>query len=356
MRGISRITRIDCDATSTRSIRNASRNSFPLNRCLDGVFGITQSLYGLEYRDETATLSAEQKWHEDVQYYSVWDKASGSLLGHFYLDLHPRESKFGHAAQWGLAQHKVWSDGRVTRPVAAIVCNFTKPTATKPSLLTHGEVETFFHEFGHALHTMLSETEFWQFAGTNVERDFVEAPSQMFENWVWDADALALFARHYETGEAFPRDLLDGMVRARRLGSGMKAERQFFYGLFDMNCHLDPSGSVSTTQLAHDLWGAHGDGVELYAAVPNTYFHAAFGHLTGYQAGYYGYQWSLVYACDMFQRFKELGMLSPDAGRYYRKKILAPGGTKDGLDLVRDYLGREPDMTSFLQHLGLESH
>jgi len=334
----------------------AVQEYFPLDRVMDGLFGITQSLYGLRYENVTAKAEeAGRRWHEDVEVYEVWDEASGELLGEFFIDLHPRQNKYGHAAQWGLAQHKIWTDGRETRPLAALVCNFTKPTEDKPSLLTHDEVETFFHEFGHCLHTILSEANYWQFAGTGVERDFVEAPSQMFENWVWDADVLGTFARHYETGEPFPPELLEGLLRARYLGSGMLAERQFFYGLFDMSCHLDPQGDVDTTQLAHDLWGELGSGVELYAAVPHTHFQSGFGHLTGYQAGYYGYQWSLVYACDMFQRFKELGMLSPSAGQYYRKNILARGGTEDGLDLVRGYLGREPDMSAFLKHLGLEA-
>jgi thimet oligopeptidase len=329
---------------------------FPIDRVTEGLFGITQSLYGLEYRDVTERARSEGMpiWHDEVTYHEVWDTETGQMLGAFYMDLHPRDNKYGHAAQWGLAQHKVWTDGGTTRPLAALVCNFTKPTADKPSLLTHDEVETFFHEFGHCLHTILSEAKYWQFAGTGVERDFVEAPSQMFENWVWDGRVLKTFARHYETGEVFPDELLAGMLKARHLGSGMAAERQFYYGLFDMTCHLEPEGDVDTTKLAADLWGGRGEGVELYAAVPETHFQAAFGHLTGYQAGYYGYQWSLVYACDMFQRFKELGMLNPEAGRYYRKHILARGGTEDGLDLVTEYLGREPDMTAYLEHLGLE--
>jgi thimet oligopeptidase len=330
---------------------------FPLDRCIDGLFSITQSLYGIEYRDVTdrARAAGRPLWHDDVMLYEVWDTATGDMLGEFYLDLHPRDNKYGHAAQWGLAQHKTWSDGRTTKPLAALVCNFTKPTQSKPSLLTHDEVETFFHEFGHCLHTILSEANYWEFAGTSVERDFVEAPSQMFENWVWSPDVLRTFARHYETGEPFPDELLDGMIKAKNLGSGMLAERQFYYGFYDLSCHLDPSGGVDTTQLAMDLWDPAKENIELYDPVDETYFQAAFGHLVGYQAGYYGYQWSLVYACDMFQRFKELGMLSPSAGRYYRDRILARGGTADGLDLVKDYLGREPDMSSYLKHLGLET-
>ena len=333
------------------------RQYFPLDAVLDGLFSITQNLYGLEYRDVTARARSQGRplWHADARLYEVWDKATGEMLGEFYLDMHPRPNKYGHAAQWGLVQHKVWPDGSVSKPVAALVCNFAEPTADRPSLMSHDEVETFFHEFGHCLHTILSESTYYRFSGTSVERDFVEAPSQMFENWVWDADVLATFARHYETGKPLPDDLLDGMIRARHLGSGMAAERQFFYGLYDLKCHLDPDGDIDSTQLAWDLWDPAGENVELYDPVPETYFQSAFGHLTGYQAGYYGYQWSLVYACDMFQRFKELGMLSPDAGRYYRDKILSRGGTTDGMNLVRDYLGREPTMDAYLKHLGLDA-
>ena len=332
------------------------REYFPLERVVEGLFSITQSLYGLQYKDVTGRAASKGRplWLEDVRLYEVWDTASGEMLGEFYLDMHPRPDKYTHAAQWGLAQHKEWSDGRVTKPLAALVCNFPKPTASRPSLLTHDDVETFFHEFGHCLHTILSEARYFTFSGTSVERDFVEAPSQMFENWVWDADVLRTFARHYKTNRPFPDKLLTGMIKGRHLSSGMIAERQFFYGLYDMRCHLDPSGDVKTTQLGYDLWDPEKENIELYDPVPETYFQAAFGHLTGYQAGYYGYQWSLVYACDMFRRFKELGMLDPEAGMYYRRKILARGGTADGLDLVRDYLGREPDTRAYLAHLGLE--
>jgi thimet oligopeptidase len=280
----------------------------------------------------------------------VTDIASKTVIGRFFLDLHPRPNKFGHAAQWGLHPRKEWADGRVQRPLAALVCNFTKPTSTAPSLLTHDEVETFFHEFGHCLHTILTESKYGEFSGTSVARDFVEAPSQMFEHWVWDAKVLKTFARHYKTGAEFPDELLAGMVKAKYLGSGMKAEHQIYYGMVDMTYHLKPDGKVDTTQVGLDLY----DEIELYDSVPGTHFQAAFGHLTGYQAGYYGYLWSLVYAEDMFQRFQELGMLSPKAGREYRKTILSRGGTVDEMQMVREFLGREPRMEPFLKNLGLE--
>ncbi|NNE43465.1 MAG: Zn-dependent oligopeptidase [Gemmatimonadetes bacterium] len=329
---------------------------FPLDAVTDGLFSITQSLYGLEYKNitERARKDGRHIWHEDVEIYEVWDNATGKMLGEFSIDLHPRDNKYGHAAHWGMATHKVWSDGSVTLPVSALVCNFTKPTPDKPSLLTHDEVETYFHEFGHCLHNILSTPAMADFSGPGVERDLVEAPSQMFENWIWDADVLGSFSRHYETGEPLPKELLDGMIAAKNLGSGMLAERQFFYGLYDFTLHSDPEGDLNSTELGLELWGDLGSGVELYAAVPETYFQAAFGHLTGYQAGYYGYQWALVYASDMFQRFNELGMLNPEAGKYYREKILSKGGSMDGLDLVKGYLGRDPDYSAYLKHLGLD--
>ena len=324
---------------------------FPMDRVIDGLFEITQSLYGLKYRD--VTKEAEERgrtlWHPDVRLYEVTDKHTGEVLGEFYLDLYPRPNKYGHAAQWGLYPRKVWPDGSVQKPLAALVCNFTKPTEDKPSLLTHNEVETFFHEFGHCLHSILTEAKYGEFSGTNVARDFVEAPSQMFENWVWDARVLNLFAQHYKTGEKFPEELLDGMLKARHLGSGMKTERQIYYGLTDMTYHMKSDGVVDTTKVALELAAK----IEMYDPVPGTYFQASFGHLMGYQAGYYGYLWALVYAEDMFQRFKELGLLSPKAGMYYREKILAKGGTEDEMQMVKDYLGREPSFEPFLKHLGL---
>jgi len=330
---------------------------FPMERVTEGLFSITQSLYGLEYRDITSKARAGEVkdrplWHEDVKLYEVWDKASNKKLGEFYIDLHPRPNKYSHAAQWGLVPRKKWSDGTVALPLAALVCNFTKPTADKPSLLRHDEVETYFHEFGHCLHTILTESDFAMFSGTEVEGDFVEAPSQMFENWVWNADVLNTFAKHYKTNEPLPKELVDGMIAARNLGSGLFAEHQFYYGLVDQAYHIDDDGVVDTTQIATDMFPE----IELFEKVPNVFFQAAFGHLSnpGYTAGYYGYQWSLVYAQDMFSRFKELGMLDPNAGMMYRQKVLSRGGTMDAIDMIKDFLGREPSMDAYVEHLGLK--
>ncbi len=326
---------------------------FPMQAAVDGLFAVTQSLYGLEYRDVTARAGSKDRplWHPDVKLYEVWDKASNQLLGEFYLDMHPRENKYTHAACWGLVARKKYADGASQKPLAALVCNFPKPSADKPSLLPHDDVETFFHEFGHCLHNILTEVDIGMFAGANTARDFVEAPSQMFENWVWDPKVLNLFAKHYQTGQPLPKELLDGMIRARFMGKGLWAERQILYGSLDQAFHTQPDGVVNTIKTVDDLAA----NIELFPPVPQTYLHASFGHLVGYQAGYYGYMWSLVYASDMFQRFQELGMLNPEAGQYYRKKILARGDTLDAMDLVKDYLGRDPKPDAFRALLGLTS-
>lgn len=330
------------------------REYFPMEAVVDGLFKTTQAIYGLEYRDVTATRGGTKErplWHPDVKLYEVYDKATQKMLGEFYLDMHPRDNKYSHAAQWGLVQHKVWSDGHVSTPLAALVCNFTKPTPDKPSLLQHEEVVTFFHEFGHCLHTIVSESRFGRFSGTNVERDFVEAPSQMFENWVWDAKVLDTFARHYKTGEKLPKPLLDSMVAAKNLGSGIDAEQQFYYALLDMAYEGTSDGKIDSTKLATEMFPQ----VTMYDFKPEgTYFQSSFGHLMGYNAGYYGYMWSKVFACDMAHRFKEMGMLDPAAGMEYRRKIISRGGTRDAMDLLRDYLGREPNLDAFVEDLGLK--
>ena len=325
---------------------------FPMQSVIDGLFSVTQSLYGLEYREVTdkAQSFGFTMWHPDAKLYEVFDTAKGEVIGRFFLDLHPRENKYTHAAHWRLIPRKRWQDGKLTIPVSALVCNFTKPTADKPSLLEHDEVETFFHEFGHLLHSMLTETEYGRFSGTSVARDFVEAPSQMFENWVWEPSVLKTFAKHYRTGEALPDDLLKGMQAARTLGSGIETQGQFYLGMMDQAFHTAPGGVVDTTAVGQEIY----EKTTLYTPVPGTFFQAAFGHLNGYHGAYYGYLWSLVYAQDMFQKFEELGLLNPEAGKYYRSKVLARGGSMDEMDMLRDYLGREPKMDAFLRHLGLE--
>lgn len=329
------------------------KEHFPADAVIEGLFRTTRTLYGLAYKDITTEARAAGRpfWYDGVQLFEVRDAASGALLGEFYLDLYPRENKYKHFAQWGLRERKTYADGTSQTPLAALVCNFPSPTSDAPSLMSHEDVETFFHEFGHCLHTILTTSTISRFSGTSVERDFVEAPSQMFENWVWNAEVLGTFSRHYKHGGPLPRELLDGMLAAKHLGSGIDAEQQFYYGMIDMAFHTAPNGEIDTVTTANTLFGE----VTMFKPVRGTFFHAAFGHLVGYQAGYYGYQWSQVYAADMFTRFKERGLLNPDAGRHYRETVLSRGGTQDGLDLVRACLGRAPDMKAYMEHLGLVS-
>ncbi len=324
---------------------------FPMQRVIGGLFSITQSLYGVQYKEVTSQAAGlgYKLWHPDVKLYEVNDKATGKTIGRFFLDLYPREGKYTHAACWGLQGHKVFGDGSVQIPLAALVCNVTKPTASKPSLLPHDEVETIFHEFGHVLHNMFSSAHYGRFSGTSVERDFVEAPSQMFENWVWDGKVLNTFAGHYQSKKPFPASLLKGMLAARNLGSGLEAEHQFYYGIVDQKYHTAPGGVVDTTKTGIQTLGE----VEQYKGIPGTFFQSSFDHLVGYDSAYYGYQWSLVYAQDMYQRFEQLGVLSPKAGAYYREKILSKGGTEDAFDMLHDYLGRAPKLDAFLRHLGI---
>ncbi|MEA2552510.1 MAG: thimet oligopeptidase, partial [Fimbriimonadaceae bacterium] len=326
---------------------------FPMERVVQGIFDITSKLYDISYKDVTADASklGWPVWHPEVKLYEVSDNKTHEVLGHMFTDLYPRANKYTHAACWGLISRKVWKDGSVQKPMAALVCNFTKSTAEKPSLLPHDEVETFFHEFGHGIHNMLTNVRYGRFSGTAVERDFVEAPSQMMENWVWEPEVLKLFAKHYKTGQALPESLLNGMVAARSLGSGLETEHQIYYGMVDQKYHTIPNGVVDTTKIGVDSLSE----LELYKGVPETYYQASFGHLVGYDAAYYGYLWSLVFAQDMFQRFKQLGVLSPKTGAYYREKVLSKGGTEDAMDMLKDYLGREPKMDAFLEYLGLSA-
>ncbi len=323
------------------------RQYFPLESVKDGLFSITQSLFCLTYKK----MENAYAWHPDVMGYEVYD--GGNLIGRFYLDLHPRPNKYTHAACFGMVHSKRWSEGDYQIPQATLVCNFTSPTTDKPALMTHSEVETFFHEFGHVLHQLLSKTDLGSQAGTSVSRDFVEAPSQIFENWVWDYESLQLFAKHYQTGEVLPKALFDKMLAAKNVMSGLNALTQVFYGTYDMTLHnqFTPGGDKTTTDVIAEIQKK----ITLFDYVPDTHFEAAFGHLYGYASSYYGYLWSEVYAQDMFSRFDQEGILNPTVGKDYRDKILSRGSEVDEMEMLIDFLGREPNQEAFIKSLGLEN-
>ncbi len=314
---------------------------FPLEETLNGMLDIYASLVGVRFTRIDEALA----WHPDVRLYAIEDATSGEHISHAYMDLHPRPDKYGHAAAFTLRPGRETSDGGYQAPMSAIVANFTKPTASTPSLLRHSEVRTLFHEFGHILHQTLTRARFTRFSGTSVERDFVEAPSQMLEHWVWDADVLGGFARHYEGGEPLPAELLQKLIESKNVGSGLFWLRQVYFARLDLAYH-GPGADKDTNAIAEELHPITG-----FEFPPETQFQAGFGHLFGYDAGYYGYLWSKVFGDDMFTRFEEDGL---SAGADYRRLILESGGTTDAEEMVRAFLGREPRNEAFLRDIGLE--
>ena len=319
-------------------------NYFPLQPTLDGMFEITQALLGIRYQPAPDA----PRWHADVQAFDIFDAGGSEPFARFYMDLYPRPNKFNHAAAFTLRSGRELPDGSYQQPISAIVANFTKPTAEAPSLLRHKEVETLFHEFGHILHQTLTRARFLEFSGSSTERDFVEAPSQMLEHWVWDRDVLHRFARHHETGETLPDAMLDAMIRAKNVSSGLRELRQMFFARLDYTLHSAGFDGDSTAAEAPQF------PITSFPYPHGTYMKAGFGHLFGYDAGYYGYLWSRVFGDDMFTRFETAGLLDEATGLEYRRKILERGGTVDGDEMVRDFLGREPKQDRFLQEIGLE--
>lgn len=309
-----------------------------LDNVMSGLFQTTQKLFGIQYKE----AKNAPVWHTDVRTFDVWQ--NGKQIGRFYLDLFPRENKYTHAACFPIRKGKLTTQG-YQQPVAALLCNFNTPTADKPALLTHQQAVTFFHEFGHVLHNMLTQAAFASQSGTSTKRDFVEAPSQIFENWVWSYDVLKLFAKHYKTGEVLPKSMYDKMIASRNVGSGIAASAQIFYGMVDMTLHdkYDPTGTKTTTEVVKELTNT----IMPYEFVEGTNFHAAFGHLNGYGASYYGYMWSKVYAEDMFSIFEKTGILNAATGKKYREIILAKGGSQNEFELVKQFLGREPNQEAF---------
>ncbi|HEX6220585.1 MAG TPA: M3 family metallopeptidase, partial [Acidimicrobiia bacterium] len=301
-------------------------------------------MFGIEFRE----ITDFDTWHDDVEFYAIDDAETGEEIARFYLDLFPREGKYGHAAEFPLIRSRLLEDGTYQNPICAMVANFTKPTKDQPSLLQHGEVETLFHEFGHVLHQNLGRTELARFSGTSTERDFVEAPSQIMEHWIWRSDVLKRFARHHETGEPIPTSLVEQLVAARLLNKAMWQLRQMCYGWWDQQLHGGPDRDIDTIY-------QEGSKITLLPPHEGTFALASFGHLMGgYDASYYGYMWAEVFGDDMFSRFEEEGVTNPEVGMAYRNEVLAKGGTLDAAEMLLNFLGREPDKEAFLRKLGIE--
>jgi oligopeptidase A len=329
------------------------RPYFPAERVVEGMFAIVERLYGIQVTRRTGV----PVWHPDVRYYEVHDR-DGALMGAFYADWFPRESKRDGAWMEAFITGSVATTGNVTRfePHLGCICgNLTPPIGDRPALLTHREVETIFHEFGHLLHHVLSRVEVRSLSGTSVAWDFVELPSQIMENWCWEREALDLFARHYETGAAIPEELFQKMVRARTYRGANVQMRQLGFGFVDLKLHrdYDPARDGDLLTYARDVLQPFSA-----AKLPQNYaMVAAFTHLfaspVGYGAGYYSYKWAEVLDADAFTRFRDEGIFSPETGAAFREHILSKGDSEDPAELYRKFMGRDPDPDALLLRSGL---
>ena len=321
---------------------------FQLEKVCDGVFDLATRLYGL-----TFVVNREiPVYHPDAIGYEVYDR-DGSFLSVLYVDFFPREGKSGGAWMNDLRPES-HVNGKQIRPLITIVCNFTKPTDTKPSLLTFNEVTTLLHEFGHALHGMLANTTYPSHSGTNVYRDFVELPSQLMENWATQKEWLDLFAIHYETGEQIPAELVQKLIDAENFQSGYACERQLSFGFNDMAWH-----SI-TEPMNGDIVEFEQSAIaptELFTPVNGSCLSTAFSHIFagGYSAGYYGYKWAEVLDADAFSLFKTKGIFDKDTATSFRKNILEKGGTEHPMKLYKAFRGQEPSIEPLLERSGLKN-
>ena len=311
------------------------RQYFAYENVRQGIFDLTQTMFGIEIKPWQTEV-----WHESVEAYEIWD--GDRIIGRFFMDMHPREGKYNHAAAFSI------QDGvkGIQLPISALVCNFPGGDGGS-GLMEHSDVETFLHEFGHLLHGIFGGNQKWLgFSGIKTEWDFVEAPSQMLQEWVWDAETLATFARN-DRGEVIPPPLVEKMVAGRDFGRGLWTRHQLFYASLSLNVYNRDPESLNFDQLSAQLQNKYSP----FDYVDDTYFYTSFGHLNGYSAIYYTYMWSLVIAADMFSEFEREGLRNPDVAQRYRKTVLEPGGSRDAADLVKEFLGRSYNFEAFAEDL-----
>ena len=324
---------------------------FPYEQTLQGMFRIYEEIFRLKIVE----AKPKYKWSNQVTLHLVYDSLSGEPLGAMYLDMFPRDGKFNHFAMFPLISGKKLSNGKYQRPTVALICNFPNPGKDKISLLSHDNVETLFHEFGHALHGILTRTKFTRFAGTSVPRDFVEAPSQMLENWIWDKSVLDSFAADYrDSSKKIPQAVLDKLQEAKKGTIARHYRRQLSYGLVDLGLHslnAEEAKTVDPVELSHQIT----ENVYLKPQ-ENTSFVGYFGHLMGYDAGYYGYAWADAISADMATVFENAPNRYYDkkAGMRLRKEIYEIGDSRDVNESIEKFLGRPRSLKPFLKDLGID--
>ena len=321
------------------------REYFPLEYVMDQMFTHFGKLFGIRFvRQEWKT------WHKDVTVYEV-QNTDKSLIGYMFFDLFPRTGKYGHAmcVDTVISRSNGWGSDTFVSPITGIVCNFPSPTKKNPSSLSIGEVETLFHEFGHGLHMTLSTARHESQSGSNVAWDFVETPSQIMENWVWNDEMLKKLSKHVKTGKVLPKDMREKILAGKKFQNAYHFMRQIIMGKLDMDLH---TGKIK------DATEAYRSMIKMYTGVDlpekDTLFPAGFGHLVGYDAGYYSYLWALVYAQDAFSEFEKKGIFNKDLGMKWRKEVLEKGSSEDELQLVKNFLGRKPSDKAFLRELGVK--
>jgi len=322
---------------------------FPYQRVLDGMFAIYQRIFGLKFE----RLEPPYKWIGDLQLYSVSDAQTGEPMGLFYLDMFPREGKYNHFAMFPIIEGKRFPDGTYQRPVMSMICNFPAPTKDHPPLMSHDDVETIFHEFGHAMHGVLTRAKYARFSGSSVPQDFVEAPSQMLENWAWDKSVLDTFAADYrDPAKKIPAEILAKLKESRLATEGTRYRRQLSFGLMDLALHSQISGTNAATALALSNEKL---GDVFLPMLPDTAFIAYFGHIIGYGGGYYGYAWADAIAADMATVFEKSpdGYFDKTAGMKLRREIYEVGDSRDVNESIEKFLGRPRSIEPFLKRIGV---
>lgn len=323
------------------------RPFFKLETVVDGIFKVAGLLYGLKFKEVTDL----PKYHEDVRTFEVTDEATGNFVGLFYTDFFPRPTKRPGAWMSGIREQGL-VNGKIERPHIMIVCNFTKPTKSKPSLLNLDEVLTLYHEFGHALHGLLSNVKYRDLSGTNVYWDFVELPSQIMENWVLEKECLDLFAAHFETGENIPADLVKKIKESGKFLEGLGTIRQLTFAFLDMAYHMENPEKIGSID---EFEKKATERTTLLPRLPGTNISTSFSHIFagGYSAGYYSYKWAEVLDADAFEFFQTSGIFNRDVARKFREHILEKGGTEEPMELYKRFRGQEPDVGALLRRAGL---